>query len=436
MDMLKTSSASSSETTNLIVEIALLPSVHSSTIDALLNQYESLKAVDDYVPNQLLLSISALGRYESAEEKVVSYLSMKLASAKTPEETALLIHALGNTASKRIIPLLLPFLYDPVHQAYCIDALRTVSMDDAVEKELASVVSQSIDPKLVLEVVESLLFPFKNSIYSFKVEKDFVVNEKLKTSLIEAGIKYNDEDLTKSILQYFAAVKDEDSSEKLNERLKQESSTSRAKRSRTSYWASRRDHKYNLVASPGQRWRDMRRYPYNRGYLWTKQVGYPKIHANIAAGGFGGIGIPGIKLYARARVDLVVWSRSYTALDILFSYLRVFPNHRSVSTLTYRRYIRIVGYTLLNEHRTTRSVYRYTRSWYKSILLFRVGYRHFIYVGTLHLTLTGHITGRMTFQAYIARLDNNINMKAAAELKTGPTLSVRGQAVAYILVSN
>lgn len=41
----------------------------------------------------------------------------------------------------------------------------------------------------------------------------------------------------------------------------------------------------------------------------------------------------------------------------------------------------------------------------------------------------------MTFQAYIARLDHDKNMRAAAELITGPTLTVRGEAVADILVS-
>ena len=40
----------------------------------------------------------------------------------------------------------------------------------------------------------------------------------------------------------------------------------------------------------------------------------------------------------------------------------------------------------------------------------------------------------MTFAAYIARMDNDKNMKAAAELKTGPTLTVKGEAVATILV--
>ena len=422
----------SSEVTSLSVEIALLPRVDFSTIDSLLSQYESFDP-DEYVSNQLILSIATLGRHENVEEKIVNYLSKKLSSTKSPEETSLFIHALGNTGSKRIIPLLLPFLSDPVNEGYCVDALRAVSMDERVEKGFAAIISEA-DPQLVLEVVESLLFPFKNSIYSSQIKKDLVVSEELKTSLIEAGIKTSDDELTKTLIQYFTAIEDEASSEKLRQGIEDKASASRGKRSSSTYWASRRDNKYNLIESASQRSRDVRTYPYNRGYLWTKQIGYSKIHAKIAAGGFGGVGIPGIKLYARARVDLVAWSRTYTALDIIFSYLRVFPDRNSVSTLTYRRYIKIVGYTLLNEQRTTRSVYKYTRSWYKSVLLFRTRYAHFIYVGTMHMTVSGYIRGRMTFQAYIARMDNDKNMKATAQLKTGPRLIITGAAVANIMV--
>ncbi|XP_019857231.1 PREDICTED: ubiquitin carboxyl-terminal hydrolase 47-like, partial [Amphimedon queenslandica] len=125
-------------------------------------------------------------------------------------------------------------------------------------------------------------------------------------------------------------------------------------------------------------------------YLWATEIGYSKLHADIAAGGFGGVGIPGIKLYARARFDLVVWKKTYTALDAMFSYVRDFPDRNSVSTLTYKRYIKIVG--------------------------------------TLKVTLTGQISGQMNFNAFIGRLDNDFNMKASAKLETGPTLTVKREA--------
>ena len=432
--MLKVPSLTASEVTSLLVEIALLPTVHSSTVKSLLSQYELLDS-NDYVANQLILSIATLGRHKNVEEKIVNYLSVKLMSAVTSEETSLLIHALGNTASKRIIPLLLPFLFDPSYQAHTIDALRTVSMDDRVEKEFASVVSQSMYPSdEVFEVVQSLLFPFKHSIYSSRIKKDLAVCDELKTSLVEACVRYNEHELTKSVKQYFNVIEDEIYSEELGQRLEEEVPAHRVRRASTRNWASGSDSKYNLIASLAQRRSDMSTYPYNRGYLWTKKIGYSKLHANVAAGGFGGVGTEGIKLYARARFDLVAWSKTYTALDVIFSYVRGFADMNSKSTLNYRRYIRLAGHTLLNEQRTKSSVYRYTHSWYRSVLIFRARRSFWIYVGTLRLSLSSYISGHLGFQAYIARLDNDKNMRASAELTTGPTLTITGEAVARVLV--
>uniref|UniRef100_A0A1X7TWI0 Vitellogenin domain-containing protein n=2 Tax=Amphimedon queenslandica TaxID=400682 RepID=A0A1X7TWI0_AMPQE len=410
VDSLDSASESSSEVTSLSVEIALLPRVDSTT----------------------------LGRHENVKEKIVDYLSKKLSSTKTQEETSLFIHALGNTGSRRIIPLLLPFLSDPVNEGYCVDALRAVSMDQRVEKGFAAIISE-VDPKLVLEVVESLLFPFKNSIYSSKIEEDLLVSEELKGSLIEAGIEYNDQDLTKALLQYFNTIEDEASSEKLRQGIEDKESASRRKRSTSAYWPSTWDKKFNLIASLSQRSSDARTYPYNKAYMWTKQVGYSKIHANVAAGGFGGAGESGIKLYARARVDLVAWSKTYIALDIIFSYVKTFPSKSRSSALTYRRYIKIVEYTLVNELRTrtstyaSNSVYKYSQSWYRSYQIFKSSFSFYIYVGTLRLTLSSRIALHTSFKAYVPRMDNIQDMKAAAELRTGPTLTISGQAAARIL---
>uniref|UniRef100_A0A1X7UTS0 Uncharacterized protein n=1 Tax=Amphimedon queenslandica TaxID=400682 RepID=A0A1X7UTS0_AMPQE len=39
----------------------------------------------------------------------------------------------------------------------------------------------------------------------------------------------------------------------------------------------------------------------------------------------------------------------------------------------------------------------------------------------------------MNFNAFIGRLDNDVNMKASAKLETGPTLTVKGKATARVL---
>uniref|UniRef100_A0A1X7SRL4 Uncharacterized protein n=1 Tax=Amphimedon queenslandica TaxID=400682 RepID=A0A1X7SRL4_AMPQE len=118
----------------------------------------------------------------------------------------------------------------------------------------------------------------------------------------------------------------------------------------------------------------------------------------------------------------------------MFSYVRDFPDRNSVSTLTYKRYIKIVGSTLLNKMSKTTKTFKHTRSWQKTVPLFQAKYSFFIYVGTLDLTLTGQISGQMKFDAFIARLDNDVNMKASAMLETGPTLTIKGDASANILL--
>ena len=427
---------SSSEVTSLLVEIALMPSVHSSTVDFLISQYESLNS-EDYIANQLILSLGTLGHHTNVEDKIVRYLSMKLTTADTPEEISVFIHALGNTASKKIIPILDPFISDATYQAYAIDALRGVSMDDAVEKEFTTVVSESLHPQVVLEVVESLMFPFKTSIYSYKIKKERIVREELKSALIKAGIKYNEDELTDSLKQYFTAINDGNSVKMLKQGLKSSdvNTSSRGKRG-SSFWASHSDSNYNLIESLAQRRSDMKTYSLNRGYLWAKKIGSPKVYANVVAGGFGGMGYAGIKLYARAKLSLYAWSSSYTGLDVLFSYTQTFPDNESDSTLTYRHYIKIVGYTLLNDYYSTTDNYKYTRSWHKSVRVFSTGYSFWIYVGILRLTLSGYISGTMKFHANIARLEDEYDTTGAslAQLTTGPRFTVTGQAEANILV--
>ena len=423
----------SSETASLLVEIALLPAVNPSTVDSLISHYESLKS-NDYVAGQLLLSIGTLGRHDNVKEKVVNYLSVKLASVTTVEETSLLIHALGNTASKAIIPTIFPFLSDPLYQTYAIDALRVVSTDDRVEEEFAHIVSQSHYAQTVIEVVESLLFPFKHSIYSSEIEEDIIVSEELKTSLIKAGTKYNDDELTKYLEQYFTAIEDETSSKRLEEDLEESiAAGDREKRASTTTWNSNSDSNYNLVSSHGSRSNDVKNYPIYRAYLWAKEIGISDIHADVAAGGFGGLGKSGAKLYARGKLDLVFWSKRHTVIDESFSFVRAFPKFKN--KLTIKRRVKMVGTTLFNEHRSTTHNFNQVRSWYKSIRIFKKKFTFFIYVGFLDLTISSNIKGNMKIGASVPRFETGKNINAKAYLEAGPSLSVSGSASATILVS-
>ncbi|XP_019860218.1 PREDICTED: uncharacterized protein LOC105314999 [Amphimedon queenslandica] len=95
--------------------------------------------------------------------------------------------------------------------------------------------------------------------------------------------------------------------------------------------------------------------------------------------------------------------------------------------------MKVVGYTLFNDHHKETKEYKYKREFQKKLLVFKAGYKFFIYVGYLSLDIAGEIVGTATFEAYIARMDNDKNLKALAHVITGPTLTVKGEASATIL---
>ena len=153
----------------LLLQIALLSSVHPSTVEYLKNY---LKHSDDI--NQLILTFATLGRHSNVEDIVLKTLSKELKKAVKIYQiegdssfVVNIIHALGNTGSRKIISLLLPFLSSN-HlslQLSSIDALRTVSRDEVVQDAFFHIVNDSAHIEPVVKIVESLLFPFKQSIY-------------------------------------------------------------------------------------------------------------------------------------------------------------------------------------------------------------------------------------------------------------------------------
>ena len=159
----------------LLLQIALLSSVHPSTVEYLKNYLEHSDNV-----NQLVLTFTTLGRHSNVEDSVVKTLSKELKKAVKiyqiegdPSFVLNVIHALGNTGSK-IISLLLPFLSSS-HlslQLTSIDALRTVSRDEAVQDAFVHLVNDSTHIEPVVKIVETLLFPFKQSIYISDIPED------------------------------------------------------------------------------------------------------------------------------------------------------------------------------------------------------------------------------------------------------------------------
>ena len=197
----------------LLLQIALLSSVHPSTVEYLKNY---LKHSDNV--NQLVLTFATLGRHSNVEDSVVKTLSKELKKAVKiyqiegdPSFVLNVIHALGNTGSKKIISLLLPFLSSN-HlslQLTSIDALRTVSRDEAVQDAFVHLVNDSAHIEPVVKIVETLLFPFKQSIYISDIPEDAgkgSIEKELMKVLVNAAIKFQNVDLDNAIKIYINFV--------------------------------------------------------------------------------------------------------------------------------------------------------------------------------------------------------------------------------------
>ena len=417
---------SDEEYTNLLIQIAFLPSVDPSTVDYI------QKYLDKNSTDELILSFATLGRHNNVADKIIGVLSKEL-QAKTNDTMDLvhICHALGNTGSKKIIPLLLPFLRDPKLQLHVLDALRTVSSEGSVQEAFAEVVVDAIYPDQVIEVVESLLFPFKHSLYFEDVPEFNFTEEKLIDALFNAcTVKFQDTDLHGIIMKYFNSLSVHSTQQNIKEKLQYYLSWPRNKRSFTSNWRNSSDTNYDLVASQSSRANDTITYPYHTGYLWANEYGVSDLGLKVAAGGFGGIGSNGLKLFARGRANIYAWKYTFEAIDIKYM------NTKSIDPLSIHisRYAKIAGtaYSGLSKD-TNIYIIPYQKSTSKnlrSVRLFKLEYSQFVYVAILKFHVTGSISAKVSFSINIG------SSSATAHFSIGPVVTVTGGAQATILVSN
>ena len=411
----------------ILLQIALLSSVHHSTVEYLEDYLKHLNHT-----NQVILFYATLGRHGNVENRITNTLAKELEKAKkvfqlTNDSTYIIhiIHALGNTGSKKIIPLLLPLIHSNQSSllAPTIDALRTVSHDEKVQKAFTSLVKYSSIVETVIEVVESLIFPFKQSIY-FSDHPDNAgersTEKELMSVLVESAIKFKNVDLNKLMANYLNFIDTQYAKELLN---KLQTSIRRSKRESTTNWNDGY-YKYNLIASQFSRTSDEENYPYHRAYLWVDELGVSKLHAKVAAGGFGGLGSSGYKVFARAIVELYAWGYTYRAVDVKY-----LSRQNILSGITVK-YGKICGSTYINQDTSNLLPYLYSKAWnLVSLRLFVLRMSFFIYVGTLDITLSGSLSGTMTF-------DMSLDFKhAECSLNIGPTVTITGDASVKLLVS-
>ena len=413
---------SDEEYNNLLLQIAFLPSVDPSTVDYI---QKLLETSDN---EQLILSFATLGRHNNVADKIIDVLANKLTT--TDDTTDIhIFHALGNTGSKKIIPLLLPFLTDQTLQLYVIDALRTVSLEESVQKAFTDVVLDAEYPEQVIEVVESLLFPFQHSLYFEELPEITFTEEKLIDALFNAcTVKFQDKDLNSVIKKYFNTLSAHSTQQNMIEKLQYYlTRTTRIKRSSTTNWNSSSNSNYNLIASQSSRTNDEITYPFHKAFLWAKQYGVSDLHLKVAAGGFGGVGFSGYKLFGRGKAAIYAWDSTFTALDIKYANVKSFNS--SFSHVL--RNARLAGSTYFALNSNVSIPYLNSVSGNSgTIQLFNLQFSFFIYVGTINLYVRGDINAPTSFNI------NNTGLSATAYYSIVPTISITGGASASILVSH
>ena len=418
------------ESNAIIMALTMLSGVHSQTVTHLQQHIKE----DNNRYAQLLLSFATFGRHKNVEDQVLNILVDELAKkmnnisgANDSSEIIHLIHALGNTGSRKVISYILPFLLssDTDIQHVAIDALRTVSRDNSVQGIFEIIAKKTASLKALMKIVESLIFPFEQSIYFPEPPNNAGESEQeqsLMRSIVKATADFNSPELTKLTKVYLKYVKTPLAQELLKE-LDNQSINRVRKRSLTTHWSNSYSL-YNLISSYSQRLADEQNYPYNKAILWAKQLGPSKVHAQLAIGGFSGIGNYGYKLFAKGVAKLRAYSYTYTAVNA--EYLN--RNHLSFGQKI-RKYAKIIGVTYINE--LSHGGIPYHFSWNRNLYSLTLFYKTFyvwIWIGTLDFYLGAYINVDISL-----RISANLQ-RATGGINLTPSFSVTGGASITVLV--
>lgn len=237
-------------------------------------------------------------------------------------------------------------------------------------------------------------------------------------SIVNATIRIQDDTLYNATMKYLQSVDTKFSLQLLEDMTVQYHSNLRSKRSLSYDWANPSSI-YDYVQSLSTRRADKTNYKYHKAILWGKKLGPSKVHVNIAAGGFAGVGKAGYKAYGKVYVDAYCYGKTYTALegDYMSSY-DIDTLHSKV-----KKYFKLLGTTRIN-YSSSKAKLPYEKSWsrnFGSIRLFRFQYNIFVYVGVLKFYLQGDVT---------VDAGLSISMKTIKDTKSdvqvGPTFVITG----------
>ena len=302
---------SDEEKDSVIAHVAFINNAHMDFVEKL----EGLITKETGHTDSLLLAYGALASSTSSrvQQRIVHFLKRRLIQQMELNDTTNtvhLLHALGNTGSKRIINLLFDYLAhsDSIEiQLAAIGAMRKLTAQESVQESFVAILESNPQEVFVEAIAKTLLIGQK---YLHVMGMYINENPRLLSALVTTSLRFNNTELHHLVHSYLELVNTAES-HRLGKLLEQ---SPRVRRDSTNDWDSS-DSVYNLVSPRSSRKKDVTSYPLHKAYLWERKLGTQRINIQLAAGAFGGVshgdfGDLNLKLFGKAVAQSNFFSRN------------------------------------------------------------------------------------------------------------------------------
>ena len=340
---------SDEEKGSIITHIAFTNNAHMDFVEKL----EDLIRKETVNTDSLLLAYGALAASTSSRvrQRIVLFLKRRLIQQMESNDTTNivhLLHALGNTGSKRIINLLLDYLMrgNSVEiQLAAIGAMRKLTAQESVQEAFIAILESNPQECFVEAIAETL---FTGQEHSHMMGMHINENPRLLNALVTSSLRFSNNTELHHLVHYYLELVNTVESHRLGKLLERPLST-RVRRASTNDWDAS-NSVYNLVSPLSTRQNDVNFYPSHKAYLWGTTFGPSRVNIQVAAGTFGGFrDRRNFKVFAKAAARGNLFSRSATIAEASAEIL--YKN----DAFRLKLYIRIIGIVLLNRDHTTTS---------------------------------------------------------------------------------
>ncbi len=426
--------ADEKERNTLITFIAFLRNASSSFV----SQLEKRIGPYSQSTDTLLLAYGALASTASPEvqNQIVLFLQSQLSAAQDdPVVLVHVIHSLGNTGCSTTVNILIGFLSDSNRSVKlaAINALRKHTNNILVQTKFVSMVrEQNISPDDFEAILQALMFGFEHQ----KLNRlGYTEDPNILSSLVSTAVKLGDSNLQQLLIGYLLDLNTIESHHHLGNLQTwvpapgPDGNDTNARSRRGTDW-DESNSLYNLVASYSSRSSDVQTYPYDKAYIWAKQLGSDKLNLKVTAGVFVGVDATGkyFKLFGKVVAQGCAYGYTSTALNAEILIEKVCTNWHV------KFYAQVAGHVLVNSDQQYSLSWSYDWPLYcsPSYTIIHADYPIFIYVGLLHFTIDmfAKICVDANMQAQV-----DVVSSASAAIIPKATLTTQASATASLLVS-